>query len=121
MKENTSMKKLNASLTLLLASILIAAPKTAEVRTHYLIRSTDRHELRYYVTSIYSGGEDKSSELYLFRNDDGKQLRIEVERDYSRHLTTAEYSIDGQHSSKVRLDLPFTATTRSGYSAERKA
>jgi hypothetical protein len=66
----------------------------------------------YYVTTIMHSDERQSSETYLILDTaTGQRLQIDIERDYRDHDATAEYSLDGKYSARVRLQLPFIAAT----------
>ena len=103
--------KTNMVIILLLASSALAGQNSVDYRFHYVVADHNRSPL-YYVTAIERRDERQSSEIYLILNTTtGQRLQIDVERDYRTHESTTEYSLDGKHSAKVRLQLPFIAAT----------
>src|SRR5438067_13617675 len=116
-----TMKKRTAFVILTLAACgLVAGSGAPEQRYHYSIVDKARSPL-YQVTAIAKTGEDSSSQVYLLRSAGGERLRIDIERDYKRHETTARYYLDDRRAAKVKLTLPFTADTLHGTVAEKKS
>jgi hypothetical protein len=114
------MRRLFFSILILIAGAMTAGEQDRESRIHYVI--ADRgHTPLYHITAIEKPGEDESAQTFLIRDAAGQQVRIQVERDYQKHTTIAEYSLDDRRSIKVTLDLPSKSTTRSGFRAEVKA
>jgi hypothetical protein len=115
------MKKTTAFVTLCLAaSGLVAGSGAPEQRYHYSIVDKT-HSPLYQVTAIARTGEESSSQVYLLKSAAGQRLRINVERDYKKHETTAEYYLDDRRAAKVKLTLPFAAGTLHGTISEKKS
>jgi hypothetical protein len=115
------MKKTTAFVILsLAASGLVAGSGAPEQRYHYSIVDKT-HSPLYQVTAIARTGEESSSQVYLLKSAAGERLRIDVERDFKKHETTAQYYLDDRRAAKVKLTLPFAAGTLHGTISEKKS
>lgn len=107
-------KPIVSMVLLLVAFALSAGQSNLETRTHYQIADRSSRHAVYFATTITAASEDLETETYLLSDPSGERVQIDIQRNYKNHTVTGEYRLNDGPVIRVKLDLPFKSTTRSG-------